>query len=268
MLAAAAASAALIAFTPVVIHDSHERYPLSSAGAHAPISRTTDTRPAAYGREVPAKAGGRWLQYWLYYEYQDQDRGLVRTGRHEGDWELVQYRVDDDDQLLEAIYAQHSGAERCGRDEVEFSGQPIVYAAHGSHASYFHAGVRDRMWPDPNDHADGKGKLVRPELVEITASEPPWMTYPDPWGGSRARFFIPGEQSSPHGPRFQPDRWNPDTFAANAGPCKPNCTKEDECDGGENTLGIAAMFLVVLIGITRAAALRMKNDEPTDDPEP
>src|SRR3954451_20330934 len=101
MLAAVAASAALIAYTPVVIHDSHERFPLGSAGAAAPIARTSDRTPAAYGREMPARGGGRWLQYWLFYPYQDQDRGLVRTGRHAGDWELVQYRVDDHDHLLE-----------------------------------------------------------------------------------------------------------------------------------------------------------------------
>ena len=262
---AAAASAALIAFTPVVIHDSHDRYPLASAGARAPIARTSDTRPAAYGREIPAKAGGRWLQYWLFYPNNAQDRGIVKTGRHDGDWELVQYRVDDDDQLLEAVYAQHSGAERCGKSEVEFSGQPIVYAARGSHASYFHPGVRDRTWPDPNDHADGKGEVIRPELVEISATNPPWMASQEPWGNSRARFFIPPEQSSPLGPRFQPDRWNPETFAANAGPCKPDCTAIDECDDGEHTLGIAAMFLFILVGITRAAAVRMKRDEADEN---
>jgi hypothetical protein len=222
----ATASAALIAFTPVVIHDSAERFPLSNAGAHAPIARSAaDARPAAYGREVRAREGGRWLQYWLYYRYQDQDRGIVRTGRHEGDWELVQYRVDDDDHLLEAVYGQHSGAERCAAENVELSGQPIVYAAHGSHASYFHAGTRDRTWPDPNDEADGKGPMVRPELVEITATRPAWMTYPDPWGRSRAHAFLPGEQTSPKGPAFQPDRWNPDTLAASAHSCMPTCTR-------------------------------------------
>lgn len=265
---AAAASAALIAFTPVVIHDSRERSPLTSAGAHAPIARTADTRPAAYGRETRAADGGRWLQYWLYYDYQDQDRGIVKTGRHAGDWELVQYRVGDDDQLIEAVYAQHSTAERCGRDEVELSGQPIVYAAHGSHASYFHLGIRDRTWPDPNDHADGKGTLTRPELVEISATNPPWMSYEDPWGPSRANRFVPGEQTSPNGPSFQPDRWNPDTFAANAGDCQADCTEIDECDSTETTLGIIALGLFLLIGLTRAAALRMDRDPPPEKPDP
>ncbi len=115
----AATAAALSAFAPVVIHDSDERFPVSAV----------DGAPAVYGRAVPARAGGTWLQYWLYYRYQDQDRGIVRTGRHEGDWELVQYRVVSD-RLAEAVYAQHSGAERCEAGAVSRrDGRPVVYAA-------------------------------------------------------------------------------------------------------------------------------------------
>ena len=263
LMLAARASAALIAFTPVVIHDSHERSPLTSASAHAPIARDNDTPPRRLRPRDPRQQGGTWLQYWLYYAYQDQDRGIVKTGRHAGDWELVQYRVDDNDHLLEAIYAQHSGAERCGANEVEFSGQPIVYAAHGSHASYFHAGMRDRTWPDPNDEADGKGKMIRPQLVEISATDPRWMTYPGPWGPSRANRFIPGEQTSPKGPYFQPDRWNPETFAANAGPCKADCNEVDECDDKETKLGYAALFLFVFVGILRPAPYRYRSETPS-----
>src|SRR5262249_23531663 len=84
---AATAAAGLALSAPVVVHDADERSPLANAAAHAPTSRdTTDRRPAVYGRAVPARAGGEWLQYWLYYAYQDQDRGIVRSGRHEGDW--------------------------------------------------------------------------------------------------------------------------------------------------------------------------------------
>src|SRR4051794_20959532 len=198
MLLATAVAGALAAFTPVVAHDAAERFPLASAAAHAPIARTADDRPAAYGHAVSAREGGVWLQYWLFYAYQDQDRGIVRTGRHAADWETVQYRVDRSGRLLEAVYAQHSGAERCGAPTVERSsgGHPVVYAAHGSHASYFHAGTRDRMWPDPNDEADGRGPVTPAALVPVTRSFPRWMTYPAPWGPSRASF-VPGEQDSP-----------------------------------------------------------------------
>ena len=47
LMLAEVAAAALVAFTPVVIHDSHERSPLTSADAHAPVARTNDPRPAA-----------------------------------------------------------------------------------------------------------------------------------------------------------------------------------------------------------------------------
>ena len=160
-------AAALVAFTPIVVHDSAERFPLTSAAAHAPIARVADAAPAAYGHAVAAHDGGTWLQYWLFYAYQDQDRGIVRTGRHVADWETVQYRVVGG-RLAEAVYAQHSGAERCGASSVELrGGRPVVFAAHGSHASYFRAGTRDRMWPDPNDEADGRGPVVVPALVGV-----------------------------------------------------------------------------------------------------
>jgi len=242
LLATATVAGALAAFTPVVVHDADERSPLASAARHAPIARVADDRPAVYGRSIPARGGGTWLQYWLYYDYQDQDRGIVRTGRHAGDWELVQFRLDRDGRPTEAVYAQHSGAERCSWNEVEQrGGRPVVYAAHGSHASYLHAGTRDRLWPDPNDEADGRGTAVSAPLVEITATDPRWMTYADPWGTSRASRFNPAEQDSPHGPVFQPTRWNPETFAANAGPCKASCDEVGECDTPEKAISLGAL---------------------------
>ena len=96
MLTAAALSAALAAHAPVVVQDSHERFALAAVAA-APVAVPgigRDRRPAAYGRIAPARDGGAWLQYWLFFAGQDQDRGIVRTGRHAGDWEMVQIRLD------------------------------------------------------------------------------------------------------------------------------------------------------------------------------
>jgi hypothetical protein len=238
----AVAAVALAAFSPVVVHDRAERFPLASAAAHAPVARSGAAPPAVYGRAVTARGGGTWLQYWLFYAYQDQDRGIVRSGRHVADWELVQYRLDAEDRPVEAVYAQHGGGERCGWDEVETrGGRPVVYVAHGSHASYFHAGTRDRMWPDPNDEADGRGRVTRPEVVEITASSPPWMAYERPWGPSRGSPFVPPEQDSPLGPSHQPERWDPDAFAADARGCQAGCDAVGECDAPEKALTAAAI---------------------------
>ena len=202
MLAAAALAASLAAFTPVVVHDADERYPLASAGAHAPVARTSDARPAVYGRAVPSRRGGTWLQYWLFYAGQDQDRGVLRTGRHEDDWELVQYRVDDGGRPVEAVYAQHHGGERCGWSTVETrAGHPVVYPAHGSHASYFRAGTRDRMWPDPNDEADGRGPAITPVLVPVTADHPAVDDLPGPLGPREGALVGPRREGLPARPR-------------------------------------------------------------------
>jgi hypothetical protein len=256
MLAAAALAASVAAFAPVVVHDADERYPLASAAAHAPIARSGDARPAVYARAVPSASGGAWLQYWLFYTGQDQDRGIVRAGRHEGDWELVQYHVDDAGRPQEAVYAQHRGGERCGWPAVETrGGHPVVYPAHGSHASYFRAGTRDRLWPDPNDEADGRGRVTTPRVVPITADQPRWMTYPGRWGNARARPWIPGEQDSPRGPVFQPnDRWtDPDQFAASARACQASCNHVNACDTPERglTLAFAAVPAALLLLIRR-----------------
>jgi hypothetical protein len=74
------------------------------------VAGVADSPPASYGRAVAAPAGGRWLQYWRWHESNRQDRGVLRTGRHAGDWEMVQVRVDRGEQPVEAVYAQHSGS--------------------------------------------------------------------------------------------------------------------------------------------------------------
>ncbi len=220
----------LNSLAPVLVHDSRERYPATS------VPRPDAGRaPVVYGR-----VAGGWRQYWIWYDANPQDRGIVRTGRHAGDWEVVQYRGS------EAVYAQHSGAERCGAVERR-DGRPVVYVANGSHAAYFHAGTRDRMWPDPNDEADGRGDVQRPRVVRISADSPAWMRDRAPWGGARASW-IPFEQSSPRGPAFQPARWDdPDAWASAAHPCTGRrCTTVGACDGDEKALtaGLVAAPLV------------------------
>ena len=240
MLTTAALVAALAGHAPVVVHDSRESLLLASvAAAQGVPGRGRDARPAAYGRTTRTRDGGAWLQYWLFYRGQDQDRGILRTGRHAGDWELVQYRLDAGGRLLEGVYSQHSGAERCTGTVVERrGGRPVLYAAHGSHASYFRAGVRDRIWPDPNDEANGRGAVVRPRLVAIDGDDPRWMRWPGRWGRAEARWWIPGEQDSPRGPAFQPERWNdPGAWAEAARSCQAHCDEVDECDHAEPALG-------------------------------
>ena len=253
MLAAAATAGALAVFTPVVVHDPRETSQLTAV-ADAPVrvpGLDPDPRPAVYGRAVRSAGGGTWLQYWLFYAQQDQDRGVLRSGRHAGDWEMVQYRLRPDGRPEQAVYAQHSGAERCSWSEVEQrGGRPVVYAARAAHGSYLHSGVRDRTWPDPNDEIDGRGTVVRPRLVVVRERSPAWMRWSGRWGGARARWWVPIEQDSPRGPAFQPDgRWSdPDAWARAAGDCRAACDSIDECDGRETAMGAGGAAALAGLG--------------------
>ena len=133
----------------------------------------------------------------------------------------------------------------------------MVYLANGSHAAYFHAGVRDRTWPDPNDEADGRGAVQRPRAVAVSERAPEWMRWPGRWGGARASW-VPGEQDSPRGPAFQPQgRWSdPDGWARRARPCtRRRCVTVGACDGRETALGAAlavpVLALLALAGLRR-----------------
>jgi hypothetical protein len=269
---ASAAAGPLERYAPVVVHDSGEDDPLTSVRAFAarvPGIEPGGARPVVYGRRA-----GEWLQYWMFFAYQSQDRGLLRTGRHEGDWEMVQLRLRGA-RPVEAVYAQHSGAESCPYGWVRRAdGRPVVYLARGSHAAYFVTGLRDRTWPDPNDEADGRGLRARPKLVRITEDSPAWMRYRGRWGATRAGW-VPGEMDSPRGPAFYPTdfvgghrqpqgRWSdPGGWAAAARSCtRLDCNRRGECDGTETamTAGLAGLGLVwALLFGTR----RMRRLQPT-----
>ena len=263
----------LARFVPVVVHDSRDTSPLTSVEAVAgqvPGVPEGEPEPTVYGRR-----DGRWLQYWMFFAAQEQDRGVLRTGRHAGDWELVQYGVRDG-ALVRGVYSQHRGAERCPAGAIRTTprGRPLVFLANGSHAAYFVPGVRDRMWPDPNDEADGKGERVRPRLVRITAVSPPWMTYPGPWGGADASW-IPGEADSPPGPAFQPgDRWSdPTAWARSARSCpRADCDRIGECDQSETALAgglaVSAALLALVYGWRRSRRATAPEDAEPDDSGP
>ncbi|HWT24123.1 MAG TPA: hypothetical protein VN213_11510, partial [Solirubrobacteraceae bacterium] len=151
-LPAAADAAMLERLAPVVVHDSGETDPLTSVQAFAgrvPGVQPGTPRPVLYGRRV-----GPWLQYWMLFARDGQERSPLRTGRRAGDWELVQFRVERG-RVVEGVASQHDTAERCGAAAMRFRRRrPVVFLANGSHAAFFVRGIRDRPWPEPNDEAD------------------------------------------------------------------------------------------------------------------
>jgi hypothetical protein len=248
-----ARAAALDRHAPVVVHGEGEADPLTSVQAFAgrvPGIRPGRVRPVLYGRRT-----GPWLQYWMLFARASQDMGVLGTGRHEGDWQLVQYRLERG-RVVEGVYQQPGGAEHCGATELRFRrGRPVVFLADGSHAAYFVPGLRDRTWPAPNDEADGRGEAVRPRVVRIGGDRRGWVRRPERWGATRAGW-MPWEQDSPRGPAFAPPgAWrDPAGWAAAAGPCRARlCNEVGECDEPETLMaaGLAGLGLLAVAGLAR-----------------
>lgn len=209
---------------PVLVLDAREPGPPVAVDAFLRGARGARARaapPRAYGHAV--RDGGRlWLQYWYFYPDNPQDRGIVRTGRHEGDWEMLQVGLGAGGRPEVVTFAQHSWRQGCAWHDVARAGRaPVAYVAHASHAMYPRAGTHDRPLPDPDDEARADGRRVRPPVRVITDGAPAWVASRRRWGASRAAWWNPAEQSSPAGPRFQEDgRWGtPAAWHAGARSC-------------------------------------------------
>ena len=102
-----------------------------------------------YGR-VLERDGWLVLQYWFFYCFNDWRSGFNGLNDHEGDWEMVTiylYPNQAGDWQPEWVaYAMHEfegddQRRRWDDPEVERAGEhPVIYAAAGSHASYFRPG--------------------------------------------------------------------------------------------------------------------------------
>jgi hypothetical protein len=100
---------------------------------------------AVYGRVV--RTDSRIvLQYWLFYY--DNPLLLPVGGfwqSHEGDWEVVNVVLNEDEEPVEAAYSQHCSGQRKPWSNVTKSPagstHPVAYVALGSHANYFGPGA-------------------------------------------------------------------------------------------------------------------------------
>jgi hypothetical protein len=172
-------------------------------------------RPVVYGAAL--RANGRIaLQYWLWYQWNVYSP-TVPPGElwqvHEGDWESVSVILDARGRPLLAGYSQHSEGQRRAWASVPKLGQrPRVFVALGSHANYFAPGthrfdprivdpvlisvVRQKGFT-PADRT-GRGRVVRPLLVRVTATAPAWMAFAGAWGED-AYIRVPPSPPAPYG---------------------------------------------------------------------
>jgi hypothetical protein len=157
-----------------------------------------------YAHAVVDASDDLWLQYWFFYFYNDFNLigHIIKAGLHEGDWEMIQIRLRDE-QPDRAVYAQHTGASARDWSQIDLvpgTGRPLVYVARGSHASYFEPGTHwNGTW---FDHSDGKRRSPD-QTLEIVADGTPeweWVRWPGTWGDTRKSSDNPLDSNSPRGP--------------------------------------------------------------------
>jgi|SRR6476659_1038847 len=178
-------------------------------------------RNRMYGRAVKDSKDHWWLQYWFFYFYNDFNLigSFFGAGRHEGDWEMIQLRLGEDDVPDYAVYAQHKEAGVRPWDQVELlagSERPFVYVARGSHASYFSPGKHSTgaWW----DYADGARRSpdVRLEIIDNEDSKWRWLLWPGFWGGTKKpAISLPFDSDSPVGPCRHAQWTDPSKLAPN-----------------------------------------------------
>ncbi|UGS38383.1 flippase-like domain-containing protein [Capillimicrobium parvum] len=160
--------------------------------------------PVVTYAHIAREAGrpGLAVQYWFFW-YFNQFNDL-----HEGDWEGMQIVFDGADgpatalrqEPSEVIVFQHAGGERAAWDasKVEKDGtHPIVYAAAGSHATFYSSAV----YVENGEHGSGLGcdntaeplRELRPRPVllpdDVSDRGPfAWLSYEGHWGQRETGF--------------------------------------------------------------------------------
>jgi hypothetical protein len=194
--------------TPVERGDYLDECGGSHAADALEMRRSSGRSDVVYGRARHDQEGRLWLQYWLFFYY--DDKGLLGLERHEGDWEVFQIRIGEKGRPDAATFVRHSAADCLGWDQVELADcdggpAPVVYPARGSHAPLPRPGCFEA--PVVPDHNDGLGPRVRPGLETIGDEGPGWVHWPGRWGSTRRREYF--EADSPRGPREHPGWWDP-----------------------------------------------------------
>ena len=140
-----------------------------------------------YGHARRDTQGRLWLQYWLFYYYNDfQLLGpLLSGGKHEGDWELVQLRLNAAEQPEQVVYSQHTHSESKAWNDVKKAGND---AARLRRARLARELLRPRARTGRacgGTTPTARARRSRPTL-DVVEDATPWMLWPGRWGDTKA----------------------------------------------------------------------------------
>lgn len=167
------------------------------------------------------------VQYWLFYAF---NRGPLNI--HEGDWEMVQLVLDENNMPVTVMYSQHGGGQKADWSQVEREGNhPKVFVARGTHANYFRS-YQGKMGL-ANDEVGDDGKVLKATEYELVMlgeagdgnhpADQDWLDYAGHWGDyGNIDDELQGRRG-PYGPAFrengtiwgQPVAWGEDLSQLN-----------------------------------------------------
>jgi hypothetical protein len=138
----------------------------------------------AYGRVAPVSKAF-FLQYWLFYP---DNPCVLPPGRHDGDWELVQVKVERDGEgfvATQVTLAEHGKPATHPIDASRSAEGPDVFVAVDSHACYFMQGAHPALLSDVCDPAGGRGAKPAVTLLPIAPDKRDWVHWSGRWGLDR-----------------------------------------------------------------------------------
>jgi hypothetical protein len=164
-------------------------------------SRMNQLGYTVYGRVV-SNTHSIILQYWFFYAF---NKGELN--KHEGDWEMVQILIENNEPV-EAMYSQHHSGQRAEWSQVEKEGDHFkVYVARGSHANYFRS-YSGRFTAASDIVGDNGLRLTSDDYRIEVLSNQNWLNYKGRWGWfgdnqETAMESIILGKAGPEGPRFR-----------------------------------------------------------------
>ena len=197
------------------IEDSDDKLSLDHLDDES--ARAGDNATAPINYQYDADRGE--LTYWTFYNYNNKDYVGPLTQEHEGDWERVTVRLNEEMRPEEVLYSNHDSSPRRldWAEAVGADGRLDLYVARGSHANSpehenYRVEVDDGLdfrvpagrgpgapvdfAPDTDDEFARGGETVdaRGRLLDVT--EQPWFGTVVDWGSRGAKDYTSG----PEGP--------------------------------------------------------------------
>jgi Tol biopolymer transport system component len=136
-----------------------------------------------------------YIVYWFFYPFNGwRSAEPPFTWYHEGDWENIVVKLDENDNATDVAYTGHnctpdkqswSQVERVSSDGWQWQEptHPVVYSAQGSHASFAHAdGLAHAGCIAGHDSVEGGGKAWDTWNHVVDAHSQPWYGFGGAWG--------------------------------------------------------------------------------------